>query len=154
MKAHTLFSLVLILVTLTGCRSVIESTSTERRDTVIVFQPLPVDTVFIVGETPSGVFNPNCDTLSILDRYADFEFVSADKHYTLLSKYEASTRRLRILETRPAEKEYVTIESIYNQTKVVKDSLWDRLKTMAVGGFIAIGLGIVALVVLKMKGIV
>lgn len=143
-----------IILSIAGCRSVIESTSTERRDTVIVFQPLPVDTVFIIeGPVPTGIFNPDCDTLSILDKYADFNFVAADKHYSLLAAYESRTRRLRVLENRPAEQVPVVIESIYKTHKVVKDSLWDRLKTASVGFTVAIGFGLIAIVVLKFKGI-
>lgn len=139
---------------MSSCRSVVESTHTETRDTVIVFTPSPIDTVFLVGETPSGVHNPDCDTLLILNRYGSFDLVSADKHYTLQARYDASIRRLRVLETRPVEQVPVIIESIYKQTKIVKDGLWDRLKTGAVGAVVMFGLGLIAIVVLKIKGII
>ena len=142
------------VISLSSCRSTIESTHTESRDTVIVFQPLPVDTVFIVGETPSGIHNPDCDTLLILNRYGSFDLVSADKHYTLQAKYDAGLRRLRVLENRPAKEVPVTIESIYKQTKIVKDSFWDRLGHYGLGAMFMFGLGLIALVVLKFKGLV
>ena len=143
-----------IILSIAGCRSTIESTHTESRDTVIVFQPLPVDTVFLVGETPSGVHNPDCDTLLILNRYGSFDLVSADKHYRLQARYDASQRRLSVLENRPAEQVPVTIESIYKQTKIVKDSFWDRLGHYGLGAVFMFGLCLIAVVVLRVKGIV
>ena len=146
--------IILTALTLFSCRSSIESTTSESRDTVIVFRPSPVDTVFIVGETPSGVHNPDCDTLLILDRYGSFDLVSADSHYTLQAKYNATTRRLSFLENRPPEYRPVTIESIYKQTKIVKDSFWDRLGHYGLGAVFMFGLCLIAVVVLRVKGIV
>ena len=142
-----------IILSIAGCRSSIESTTREQRDTVIVFRPSPIDTVFIVGETPSGVHNPDCDTLLILDRYGSFDLVAADTFYNLMARYTAKDRRLKVLESRPAKEVPVTIVTTYKQTKVVKDGLWDRVKTGAVGAMAMFGLGLIALVVLKFKGI-
>ena|SRR3990167_2575148 len=153
------FKTILIIagagIVLASCRSTIESTQTETRDTTVTFRPPPIDDTTRTHPDLTGIpLNPACDTLAILERYGSFDTEKEDSAYFWRAKYDAVTGKLRLLERRPVETKIIPIENIYKQTKIVKDSLLDRLGHYGVGATIMFGLCLIAVVILKFKGIV
>ena len=155
MTFKSILIIVGAVIALASCRSTIESTQTEQRDTTVTFQPPPIDdTTHVRDVDPTGILNADCDTLEILTKYGSFDIEKEDSSYFWRAKYDAVTGKLRVIERRPPETITFVIESIYKQTKVVKDGLWDRIKTAGVGAVVMFGLCLIAVVILKFKGIV
>ena len=148
-------AIIVGVVVLSSCRSTIESTQTEQRDTTVTFRPPPIDDTTRTHPDLTVIpLNPACDTLSILELYGSFDAEKEDSSYFWRARYDAVTGKLRLLEKRPAETKTFVIESIYKQTKVVKDGLWDRIKTAGVGAVVMFGLCLIAVVILKFKSII
>lgn len=140
-----------ILVFLSGCCTTKESVSTQIRDTVLVFIPPPfgLDTV-VSGATPSGIPNPNCDTLGILAHYGSFTQTGVDSAGNFWhAKYDATNRKYEVLLQQKPQLKYLTVETNTTDTKIVKLSWIQILGYCACGAIGMLGILLVFYVVTK-----
>jgi hypothetical protein len=129
---------------LIGCGSTKEITHTEKRDQIVTFQPKPIDDTITVGELPSRLFNPQCDTLAILNLYGSFDVEKEDSSYFWRAKYDATTRQLRLRERRPAEVRIVPILEVYLSKITKKQNPWDYIKVVSPFAIVAFVVGFIA----------
>ena len=142
---------------LSACTTTLEtSRTTSIRDSVITFQPPVIhDTVWVEGETPSGVYNAGCDTLMILAKYGSFTVSNQDSTGRYWKgRFNAKTREFDLLVKQPKVEKIVPIFYSYAETKIQKQSLAERLGQYVIGGSLALGLCLIVGVILKVKAII
>lgn len=134
---------------LASCRSSIESTTRESRDTTIAFQPPPINDTVDTREGFYEFYGGECDTAAILASLGSFDVEKEDSSYYWRIQYNAVKGKLRLSERRTPEVKTFTVENIYKETKIVKDSFFDRLGQWGIGAMMMLGLGLIFLVVTK-----
>src|SRR3990167_8213573 len=102
------FKTILIIagagIVLASCRTTIESTQTEARDTTATFRPPPIDDTTRTHPDLTGTpLNPAFDTLALLERYGFFDTEKERSASFCRAKYDAVTGKLSLLERRPVE---------------------------------------------------
>jgi hypothetical protein len=133
------------LIGLTGCYAIKESTTTEQRDSVIVFQPEPINIDSLYAQYPY-LFNANCDTLAILAKYGTVEFERTDStgYYRIL--WSSALRRLQFLERRTPVEKIVQVEHNITNTVV------QRLPFMTLVGYVGSGMFAMMGFIVLLKG--
>jgi hypothetical protein len=130
---------------LSGCCAIKESTTTTIRDSVIVFQPEPINIDSLYAQYPY-LFNAQCDTLAILAKYGAVEFEREDSsgYYRIL--WSSAERRLQFLERRKPTERVVAIDHNITNTVIQK------LPFMTLLGYVGSGMLLMMGFVVALKG--
>jgi hypothetical protein len=134
---------LLIAFILIGCCTTKETLTVSHRDTVIVYQPEPINVDTLLQQYPYLFkYNAQCDTSGILQKYGGFFFEGhlTDSLAAYRIGWNAASRQLTFSENRPAETKIITIDNSSSKTTVQKTPFMVILGYAACGAFIMLGI--------------